>query len=130
MRTLLLLSFLAVFPGCKKHAQPTLPQIPDSSQMGGGGNTELPQATVFHTIYRYSGHTAQVLAFYAPEMEKRGAKQEGATFVDGNLVHEGGFGSTGFATPKDPTQPGVWLAVEELPNETRIDVWESVPKPP
>jgi hypothetical protein len=51
-------------------------------------------------------------------------------FVDDNLQHTGGFGSTGFATPKDPSRPGVWLAVEELPEETRIDIWESVPKAP
>lgn len=70
--------------GCKKHAQPTLPQIP---------------------------------------------RRAGDTWVETNLEHSGDFGSGGFATAKDPSRPGVWLAVEELPNETRIDVWEWAPRP-
>jgi len=119
----------ALLPACKKHAKPTLPQMPDASPMAGGGITELPEATLFHTVYRYSGHWPAVMAFYAPEMQKRGAKQEGDRFVDDNLVHSGDFGSSGFATAKDPSRPGVWLAVVELPSETRIDVWESVPRP-
>ncbi len=119
----------ALFTGCKKHAKPTLPQMPDTSMMAGGGTTETPEATLFHTVYRYSGHLQAVMAFYGPEMEKRGAKNEGDKFVDDNLVHSGDFGSTGFASAKDPSRPGVWLAVVELPNETRIDVWESVPNP-
>ena len=46
-----------------------------------------------------------------------------------NMKHSGDFGSQGTASPIDPRQPGVWLAVMELGPETRIDVWESVPKP-
>ena len=128
MRILLLLCLVAL-AGCKKHAVPTLPQIHDSSQLGGGGNTETPEATLFHAIYRFTGHANEVHAFYAPEMEKRGAKRAGDTWVDDNLQHSGDFGSGGFATVKDPGQPGVWVGVQELPEETRIDVWESVPRP-
>ncbi len=122
-----LLLCLAALAGCKKHAQPTLPQIADSNQMG-GGRTELPEATLIHSIYRYTGHANQVHSFYAPEMEKRGARRAGDTWQDDNLQHQGDFGMSGFATAKDPGRPGVWLAVQELPDETRIDVWESVPK--
>jgi hypothetical protein len=63
-------------------------------------------------------------------MEKRGARQAGDVWADDNLEHKGDFGSGGVATPRDPTRPGVWLAVAELQNETRIDVWEMVPKAP
>ncbi len=130
MRSLPLLLCVALLGGCKKHPQPTLPQIPDASPMAGGGNTELPEAMIFHTVYRYPGHAGQVHAFFKPELEKRGAKQAGDVWGDENLVHTGGFGGQGSATPKDATRPGVWLAVVELPDETRIDVWESVPVAP
>ena len=127
MRIALLVCLISL-AGCKKQAQPTLPQIGDSSLMGGGGNTELPDSTLFHAIYRFSGQAGQVHSFYAPEMEKRGAKRNGDTWEDDNLQHSGDFGSGGFATVKDTSRPGVWVGVQELPNETRIDVWESVPK--
>jgi hypothetical protein len=128
MRILPLLLCLALLAGCKKRPQPTLPQMPDASPIGGGGNTELPEAMLFHTVYRYAGHANQVHGFFAPEMEKRGAKQGGDVWSDDNLEHAGDFGGQGSATPRDPTRPGIWVAVMELPNETRIDVWESVPK--
>jgi hypothetical protein len=128
MRILPLLLSLALLAGCKKQPQPTLPQMPESTKMGGGGNTELPEAMLFHAIYRYTGHAAQVHAFFRPEMEKRGAKQAGDVWADDNLEHKGDFGSGGAVEVKDPTRPGVWLAVVELPDETRVDVWESVPK--
>ena len=128
MKIVLLACALALaLAGCKKRAQPTLPLIADSSPIG-GGKTELPEATLFHSVYRYPGHANQVHAFYAPEMEKRGARRDGDTWVDDNLQHQGDFGSNGFATARDPGRPGVWLAVLEMPDETRIDVWESVPK--
>ena len=98
--------------------------------MGGGGRTELPEGTLFHSIYRYAGHANQVHSFYAPELEKRGARHAGDTWVDDNLEHSGDFGSNGFATAKDPSRPGVWLAVEELPNETRIDCLGVGPQAP
>ncbi len=128
MKIVLACTLALALAGCKKHAQPTLPQIVDSSTIGGGGKTELPEATLFHSVYRYPGHANQVHAFYAPEMEKRGARRDGDTWVDDNLQHQGDFGSSGFATAKDPGRPGVWLAVQELPEATLIDVWESVPK--
>ena len=125
-RTVMLCLAIA-FSGCKR-AQPTLPQIPDSNPIPGGGNIELAEAVVFHTIYRYAGHAGQAYAFYKPELEKRGAVGEGEAYV-ANMKHSGDFGSQGAASPTDPRQPGVWLAVMELGPETRIDVWESVPKP-
>jgi hypothetical protein len=125
----LLLACLVALCACKKHPQPTLPQIPDSSPMAGGGNNELPQATVFHTMYRYTGHSQAVFAFYGAELEKRGARRVGETYVDDNLDHSGGFGSNGSAAPKDPTKPGVWLGVQEVQDATYVDLWESVPKP-
>ncbi len=128
MRILPLLLCLALLAGCKKRPQPTLPQMPDASPIGGGGNAELPEAMLFHTVYRYPGRANQVNGFFRPEMEKRGAKQAGDVWADDNLEHKGDFGSGGSAEVKDPTRPGVWLAVVELPEETRIDIWESVPK--
>jgi hypothetical protein len=86
MRTAILVCVVLLSASaCKTRPQPTLPRIPDSNQIGGGGSTELPGATVFHSIYRYTGHAAQAHAF-------------------------------------------LWLAVMELPDATRIDVFESVPK--
>jgi hypothetical protein len=126
--TLRILVACLALAACKKHPQPTVPQLPDSSRMTGGGVFESDKATVFHEIYRYSGNKAQAIAFYQPEMEKRGATLQGDTFVDDNLVHSGGFGSEGSAAPKDPSRPAVWLSVFDLPNETRVDLWESVPK--
>ena len=126
--TLRILIVLVALSGCKRGPQPTLPQIPDSNQIPGGGNTDLPQAVIFHTIYRYTGHAGQAHAFFAPEMQKRGAVREGDAWV-ANMKHEGSFGSQGFASVEDPSQPGVWLAAEDMPNETRVDVWEAVPNP-
>jgi hypothetical protein len=123
------LSLLA-FTACKKSPQPTLPRIPDSNLANGGGTFESEQAVMFHTIYRYTGHSGQALAFYAPEMEKRGAQRSGDSYVDDNIVHTGGFGQDGSASPKDPTKPGVFLYVTETPAATFIDVWENVPKAP
>ena len=125
----ILIAGLVMVAGCKKHSQPTLPQIPDSNAVAGGGNSELAEATLFHSVYRYTGHANAVIAFYAPEMEKRGARPATGGFADDNIEHTGGFGSTGFAAPKDPTKPGVWLAVQEVQDATYIDIWESVPKP-
>lgn len=127
MKRFLLAAIIAV-SACKRGPQPTLPQIPDSDAMASGGNIDLPQAVVFHKVYRYTGHAAQADAFYAPEMQKRGAVRESGFWV-ANMTHEGGFGADGTATVKDPSQPGVWMAVMETQNDTRIDVWESVPKP-
>jgi hypothetical protein len=31
---------------------------------------------------------------------------------------------------KDASRPGIWLQVFETPEETRIDIWENVPKAP
>jgi len=92
------------------------------------GILDLPKAVVFHSIYRYPGHAGQALAFYKPEMDRLGAVREGEVYV-GNMTHSGGFGSQGTAAPIDARRPGVWLAVEELQEDTRIDLWESVPKP-
>ena len=128
MRTLLIFLLCAAsIASCRKRPEPTLPQIPDSNPIPGGGNTELADAVVFHTIYRYAGHAGQAHAFYKPEMEKRGATRDGEAYA-ANMQHSGSFGSQGTASPTDPRQPGVWLAVVELPEETRIDIWESVPK--
>ena len=66
--------------------------------------------------------------YFAFEMEKRGAQRMGDSFVDDNVVHQGGFGSQGTASPKDPTRPGIFLYVMEIPEATMIDVWENVPK--
>jgi hypothetical protein len=112
MRTAILVCVVLLSASaCKTRPQPTLPRIPDSNQIGGGGSTELPGAT-----------------FFRPELEKRGAKQAGDVWADDNLEHAGPFGSGGSAIPKDCSRPGLWLAVMELPDATRIDVFESVPK--
>ena len=115
---------------CKKSPQPTLPRIPDSSVGRGGGTFESPEGVMFHTVYRYSGHAGQALAFYAPEMEKRGARRVGESYVDDNVVHTGGFAMEGTASPKDPNKPGVYMYVMETPEATLIDVWENVPHAP
>src|SRR5260221_5413022 len=130
MRSFPLLLCVALLGGCKKHPQPTLPQIPDASPMAGGGNTELPEAMIFHTVYRSPGHAGQVHAFFKPELEKRGAKQAGDVWGDENLVHTGGFCGQGSATPKEATRPGVLLAQVELPEATRGDDFEISPSTP
>ncbi len=127
LRVLVLVLALA---GCKKHVQPSLPQIPDSSDLAGGSNREENGAVIFHRILRYTGNKSQAMAFYQPEMEKRGAHRQGDGFVDDNMEHTGDFGSTGWGAPRDPSRPGVWLFMVETPNDVRIDIWESVPKPP
>ena len=129
MTRAILLAGLVLIAGCKKRPQPTLPAMPDADAIAAGGNNELPQATVFHKMYRYSGHAPAVIAFYAPEMEKRGAKPATGGFADDNIEHSGPFGRSGMATPKDPTKPGVYLAVQETSDATYIDIWESVPNP-
>jgi hypothetical protein len=128
MRLASLVAVCLALAACKRSPQPTVPRIPDSSIGQGGGTFETDQAVMFHTIYRYSGHTAQALAFYTPEMEKRGVQKAGDSFVDDNIVHTGGFGMDGTAAPKDPTRPGVFIYVMETPDATMIDVWENVPK--
>jgi hypothetical protein len=129
MKRAILLAGLVLIAGCRKRPQPTVPPMPDSSPMAAGGNNELPQATVFHTMYRYPGHANAVISFYKDEMDRRGARPATGGYGDDNLVHSGDFGKSGFAQPKDPTKPGVWLAVQEVQDATYIDVWESVPNP-
>ena len=130
MRIASLLIACLALAACKKSPQPTLPRIPDSNIGQGGGTFESPEAVMFHTMYRYSGHAGQALAFYAPEMEKRGATRSGDGFADDNVVHTGRIGKDGSASPKDPTRPGVYLYVMETPEATLIDVWENVPRAP
>jgi hypothetical protein len=103
MRTAILVCVVLLSASaCKTRPQPTLPRIPDSNQIGGGGSTELPGATVFHSIYRYTGHAAQAHAFYKPELTRRGAMQTGDVWADDNLEHAGPFGSGGSAIQKIP----------------------------
>jgi hypothetical protein len=128
MRIASLVVLCLALTGCKKSPQPTVPRIPDSNIGPGGGTFDTPEAVMFHTVYRYSGHASQAVAFYAPEMQKRGAQRSGDSFADDNIVHTGGIGSMGSASPKDPTRPGVFLYVMETPDATLIDVWENVPK--
>ena len=126
-----LATFLAVclaLAACKRSPQPSLPRIPDSTIGQGGGTFETDEAVMFHTVYRYSGHSGQALAFYQAEMEKRGAQRAGDSYVDDNVVHTGGIGSMGTASPKDPTRSGIFMYVMETPDATLIDVWENVPK--
>ena len=59
------------------------------------------------------------LAFYAAEMEKRGAKRLGDQYVDDNLVNAAGFGRDAAVSPKDPGRPGVYVAVLETPDATK-----------
>jgi hypothetical protein len=122
------LPFLLCAVGCKASPKPTVPIAPNSDRMPSSENIELPGATVFHVMLRSTDHTGPLMNFYAPEMEKRGAKRAGDTYSDDNLVHNGGFGRDGTATPKDPTRPGVWMMVAESDRETQVDIWESVPK--
>jgi hypothetical protein len=129
MRLAPLFAVCLALAGCKKSTQPTLSRIPDSSIGQGGGTYDSEQAVMFHTVYRYSGHSGQALNYYASEMEKRGAVRSGDSYADGNVVHTGGFGMAGTASPRDPASPGVFMYVMETPEETLIDVWENVPKP-
>jgi hypothetical protein len=112
----------------QKSRQPTVPVAPNSDRRAAGDDVELPEATVFHLMLRSSEHAGSLLNWYAPEMEKRGAKRVGDMYVDDNLVHSGGFGRDGTAAPKDPTKPGIWMQVFESDRETLVDIWESVPK--
>ena len=128
MRIAALAVLCLAFLACKKSPQPTVPRIPDSNIGPGGGTFETPEAVMFHTVYRYSGHAGQALAFYAPEMANRGAMRSGDGYADDNVVHTGGIGKDGTASPKDPTRPGVFLYVMETPEATLIDVWENVPR--
>jgi hypothetical protein len=63
-------------------------------------------------------------------MERRGASRTGDVYADGNVEHLGGFGREGSARAVDPSRPGIFLQVFETPEETRIDIWENVPKAP
>jgi hypothetical protein len=128
MRLAALLALALALAACKNSPKPTLPRIPDSTLGHGGGTFETDQAVMFHTVYKYMGHSGQALAWYAPEMEKRGARRAGETYVDDNVVHTGGFGMDGTASPKDPTRPGVFMLVMETQEATLIDVWENVPR--
>src|SRR3977135_1436697 len=115
MRIAALAVVCVAFLGCKKSPQPNVHRIPRSHLRPGGGTFETPEAVMFHTVYRYSGHAGQALAFYAPEMANRGAMRSGAGYADDNGVHTGGIGKDGTASPKDPTRPGVFLYVMETP---------------
>jgi hypothetical protein len=119
---------LAVLFACKKNAEPTVPRLPDSDLVAGGSVQELPQSTLFHTIYRYAGHAGQALRFYGPEMEKRGAHLDGQAYIHDNMVSSGGALRESNVKPKDSAQPGVYVSVLEVSDATYIDVWENVPK--
>ena len=84
------LSLLTLVFACKKAPEPTVPRPPDSSIVAGGSVQDLPQSTLFHTIYSYAGHAGQALRFYGPEMEKRGAHLDGQAYVHDNMVNSGG----------------------------------------
>ena len=122
------LCLLALVFACRKAPEPTLPRPPDSNIAAGGGVQDLPDSRLFHTIYRYPGHANQALSFYAPEMEKRGARRSGESYVHENMVSSGGTLKDSIVTPKDAAQPGVYLTVLEVPDATYIDVWENVPR--
>ena len=122
------LCLLTLVAACKKAPEPTLPRLPDSNIAAGGSVQDLPQSTLFHTIYRYPGHAGQALRFYGPEMEKRGARFDGQSYVDDNLVHSGGALRESNVTPKDAARPGVYVSALELNDATYVDVWENVPK--
>ena len=122
------LSLLTLVFACKKAPEPTVPRPPDSSIVAGGSVQDLPQSTLFHTIYSYAGHAGQALRFYGPEMEKRGAHLDGQAYVHDNMVNSGGELRESNVKPKDAAQPGVYVAVLEVSNATFIDVWENVPK--
>jgi len=115
---------------CRKAPEPTLPRPPDSNIAPGGSVQELPESRLFHTIYRYAGHASQALSFYGPEMQKRGARLSGESYVHENMVSNGGTLRDSNVTPKDAAQPGVYLSVLEIPEATYIDVWENVPRKP
>lgn len=116
---------LSLFACKKKGPQPTLPPYPGAQRMAHGDTVELPQGTLFHTRQRTMDHAGQVMTFYAPEMERRGARRDGFGFQHENMarVQDG-------ASAKDPSQPGVTLTVEESDRETVIEAWEMVPKAP
>jgi hypothetical protein len=123
------LCLLTLMLACNKAAAPTVPRPPDSDIVAGGSTQELPQSTLFHTIYRYAGHAGQALRFYGPEMEKRGARLDGQAYVHDNMVSSGGAMRESKVAPKDAAQPGVYVSVLEVSDATYIDVWENVPKP-
>ncbi len=114
--------------GCKKGPKPTIPFYPDASQMAAGENVDLPEATLFHIMLRSMASPGAVLTFYKPELDRRGARPLGGSFGDENVVHTGDFGRSGMASVKDPTQPGIWLAISETNSGTLVDIWEAVPK--
>lgn len=130
MRIALLVALCLLAAACKKGPQPTVPVLPDGRKIAAGENIETADSTLFHTLIRYPGHAEQAIAFYAPELEKRGAARAGDTFSDGNVEHQGDFGRNGSASVRDPSRPGLWMAVVETPEDTRIDIWENVPKRP
>src|SRR3989442_9652668 len=120
MRTAALAVLCLAFLGCKKSPQPTVTRIPDSNIGPGGGTFETPEAVMFHTVYRYSGHSGQALAFYAPEMEKRGATRSGDGYADDNVVHTGGIGKDRTPPPQESHTPGGVPFRMETPESTPI----------
>ena len=128
MRLAAMFALALALCACKKSPKPTLSRIPDSTLGHGGGTFESDQAVMFHTVYKYMGHSSQALNWYAAEMQQRGAQRAGDGYVDDNVVHTGGFGMDGTASPKDPTRPGIFMLVLETQEATLIDVWENVPR--
>ena len=47
--------------------------------------------------------------------------------MDDNLVSSGGFGRDATVTAKDPSRPGVYIAIVETQDATYLDMWENVP---
>jgi hypothetical protein len=117
---------LAGVSGCKKGPKRTLPDLPDATQRPSQNTLDLPDATVFDTCWRYSGHAGQALTFYEPLVP--GAKRSGESLDNGNMDHSGGLCRDGSVQPRDPTRPGVYILTVESSGETIVDVWESVPK--
>jgi hypothetical protein len=130
MRTAVVLALCAfALAACKKSPRPTVSAFPDTTPLASGGNIELPEAVVFHVILRSMDHAGPILRYYETELQKRGAHRAGDVITDDNMTHDGtAFSMDSSAAPKDPSRPGVWLSVMETGNETRIDIWESVPR--
>ena len=127
----LLALLLAQSAGCKKKGPPLdLPLYPDSVMLASGGNVEDGATFSYHVLLSSSANANQVRNFYNDELVKKlGWKRVSIdVFEDGNLEHTGDFGSNGLGKPRDPTQPGGWVAIAELPNEIRVDLWRSLPK--
>ena len=122
---------LAQTAGCKKKGPSfDLPLYPSGMQLSSGGNVEDETTLCYHVMMRSPDSLGLVRNFYNEELvKKQGWKRTGpGTFEDGNLEHTGDFGSNGFGKPRDPTQPGGWVGMEEGQNEIRIDLWRCLPK--